>query len=59
LCEFFHGQAKERRPEAGARFKVETESAAQQLQREKSSGKGKEREKENIAVEADGKTAVA
>ena len=57
VCEFFHGQAKERRPETGVRFKVETESTAQQLQREKS-GKGKEREKENIAVGVDEKTAV-
>ena len=31
VCEFFHGEAKEQRKEGDVRFKVETESAAQQL----------------------------
>ena len=59
VCEFFHGEAKEQRKEGGVMFKVETESAAQQLQREKSTRKGKEKEKENIAVGTEEKTALA
>ena len=59
VCEFFHGEAKEQRKEGGVRFKVETESTSQPLQREKSRSKSKEKEKENIAVGAEEKTVYA
>ena len=45
LCEFFHGEGKQRRSEDGPRFKIETESSQQKAKK-----KEKGKEKENVAV---------